>query len=117
MAAERALARRDVATGRRLPEAALSDDESEAGAGLVGRRMRRRLARDQFGGEDEEMFDLDDINLNNEELRLDTDLNSAANSRLSLKIRKNFREFLRTFVDPKWDTEEPAYLEIGRAHV
>ena len=111
MAAERALARRDVATGRRLPEAALSDDESEAGAGLVGRRMRRRLARDQFGGEDEEMFDLDDINLNNEELRLDTDLNSAANSRLSLKIRKNFREFLRTFVDPKWDTEEPAYLD------
>lgn len=111
MAAERALARRDVASGRRLPEAALSDDESEAGQGLGGRRMRRRLAREQFGGEDEDMFDLDDINLNNEELRVDTDLNNAANSRLSLKIRKNFREFLRTFVDPKWDTEEPAYLD------
>jgi len=110
MAAERALNRRDVATGRRLPEAALSDDESEFGE-VVGRRVRRRMARGQFGGEDEEMFDLDDINLNNEELRMDTDLTSTTNARLALKIRKNFREFLRTFIDPKWDTEEPAYLD------
>jgi DNA replication licensing factor MCM2 len=110
MAAERALNRRDVATGRRLPEAALSDDESEFGE-VVGRRVRRRMARGQFGGEDEEMFDIDDINLNNEELRMDTDLTSTVNARLALKIRKNFREFLRTFIDPKWDTEEPAYLD------
>ena len=111
LAAERALARRDVATGRRLPEAALSEDESEFGEGMVGRRVRRRMAREQFEGEDEDMFDLDDINLNNEELQMDTDLTSSANARLALKIRKNFREFLRTFVDPKWDTEEPAYLD------
>jgi len=108
MAAERALNRRDVATGRRLPEAALSDNESEFGE-IVGRRVRRRMAREQF--DDEEMFDLDDINLNNEELQTDTDLTASANARLALKIRKNFREFLRTFVDPKWDTEEPAYLD------
>ena len=111
LAAERALARRDVASGRRLPEAVLSDDESEIGDGVLGRRIRRRMARDQFAAEDEEMFDLDDINLNNEELRMDTDLTTTANARLALKIRKNFREFLRTFVDPKWDTEEPAYLD------
>ena len=110
MAAERALARRDLASGRRLPEAALSDDESEVGEGFGGRRIRRRMAREQMG-EDEDMFDLDDINLNNEELRMDTDLASQANARLALKIRKNFREFLRTFIDPKWDTEEPAYLD------
>lgn len=81
------------------------------GDGVLGRRIRRRMARDQFATEDEEMFDLDDINLNNEELRMDTDLTTTANARLALKIRKNFREFLRTFVDPKWDTEEPAYLD------
>ena len=111
MAAERALARRDVATGRRLPEAALSDAESDYGDNIVGRRTRRRLAREQFAAEDEEMFDIDDINLNNEELRMDTDLTTSANARLAMKIRKNFREFLRTFVDPKWDSEEPAYLD------
>ena len=111
MAAERALARRDVALGRRMPEAVLSDDESDAGDGIMGRRSRRRLARDQFASADEEMFDLDDINLNNEELTIDTDLSTSANARLAMKIRKNFREFLKTYIDPKWDTEEPAYLD------
>ena len=110
MAAERALARRDVALGRRMPDAVLSDDESEIGDGVVGRRNRRRLAREQFAS-DEEMFDLDDINLNNEELTIETDLSTSANARLAMKIRKNFREFLRTYIDPKWDTEEPAYLD------
>jgi DNA replication licensing factor MCM2 len=110
MAAERALARRDVAQGRRLPEAALSDDDSDGGDGVLGRRARRRMARHHFAEEDD-MFDVDDINLNNEELRADTDLTNTTNARLALKIRKNFREFLKTFVDPKWDTEEPAYLD------
>ena len=106
ISAERALNRRDVAQGRRLPEAVISDDEGED---AVGRRNRRRMERMDEAEEMTEAVDEDQINLNNEEMRQDTDLKPA--DRLYKKIRLNFREFLRTFIDPKWDNEEPAYLD------
>jgi DNA replication licensing factor MCM2 len=113
LAAERALQRRDVAAGRRLPEAVLEDGESDMDEGVMGRRMRRRMARDQYGSGDvdEDMIDADDFNLNNEELRPDTDLTAVNNTRLASKIRRNFREFLRTFKDVNWDADGAAYLD------
>ena len=105
--AERALNRRDVAQGRRLPEAVLSDGEDDDDG--MGRRHRRRMERMQDMDQMSEAVDEDDINLNGEEMRADTNL--ADNLRLAIKIRKNFREFLRTFIDPKFDAEEPAYLD------
>ena len=52
--------------------------------------------------------DEDAINLNNEEMTADTDLQS--NPRLLSKIKRNFKEFLRTFVDEKWGADQAAYL-------
>ena len=106
VSAERALNRRDLAQGRRLPEAVLSEsDDDDAG----GRRQRRRLERLQESEEMTEAVDEDEINLNGEEIRADTDL--LNDERLRGKIKKSFREFLRTYIDPKWDSEEPAYLD------